>query len=77
MVDLVGVLVVGVLVVGVCVVGCVFVGAVISAGVFVVNERGGMFGKRREKAGYTFTETFSTKKVCCIIQLLDVILMRC
>ena len=58
------------------VVGCVVVGAVISAGVVVVNERGGMFGKRRKKAGYTFTETFSTKKVCCIIQLLDVILMR-
>ena len=58
------------------VVGCVVVGAVISAGVGVVNERGGMCRKRRKKLGYTFTETFSTKKVCCIIQLLDVILMR-
>ena len=61
---------------GVVVVGCVVVGAVISAGVGVVNERGGMFGIGKVKLGYTFTETFSTKKVCCIIQLLDVILMR-
>ena len=60
----------------VVVVGCVVVGAVISAGVVVVNERGGMFGMDSVMSGYTFTETFSTKKVCCIIQLLDVILMR-